>query len=107
MTERNWTFLTNHGHALVCISRDPDIRIRDIADRIGITERAAQSIVADLVAAEYVVRHRVGRRNRYDVNLDRPLRHQLEADSRVGELLGVLEQSRTAVADDTGSSGVG
>ena len=89
--ERAWTFLTNHGHALVCIARDPDVRIRDIAEQVGITERAAQSIVADLVAANYVVRHRVGRRNRYDVNLDRPLRHELEAESRVGELLAVLE----------------
>ncbi|GGI03600.1 helix-turn-helix transcriptional regulator [Egicoccus halophilus] len=89
--ERHWTFLTNHGHALVCISRDPDVRIRDIAELVGITERAAQSIVADLVEAGYVNRQRIGRRNRYEVNHDRPLRHELEADSRVGELLKVLQ----------------
>jgi len=89
-SDRRWTFLTNHGHTLVCISRDPDVRIRDIADRVGITERAAQSIVADLVAAGYITREKVGRRNRYEVHPHRPLRHSLEQRANIGELLSVL-----------------
>lgn len=85
-----WTFLTNHGHVLICIANDPGIRGRDIAERVGITERAAQAIVADLVVAGYVRRTRVGRRNRYEIDPDRPLRHPVEHDHRIGELLSVL-----------------
>jgi predicted transcriptional regulator len=95
--ERRWTFLTNHAHALVCIASDPGIRIQDIADRVGITLRAAQDIVSDLVAAGYITRTRVGRRNRYEVHPELPLRHPLEQDHQVGELLGaigVLSRSR-------------
>lgn len=86
----SWTFLTNHGHVLICIANDPGIRGRDIAERVGITERAAQAIVADLVAAGYVRRTRVGRRNRYEIDTDRPLRHPVEHDHRIGELLSAL-----------------
>ena len=89
-----WTFLTNHAHVLVCIAEDPDIRGRDIAARVGITERAAQAIVADLVAEGYVTRTRVGRRNRYEVRTDAPLRHPLEHDHTVGELLVTLGRLR-------------
>jgi len=85
-----WTFLTNHGHVLVCIASDPGIRGRDIAARVGITERAAQAIVADLVAEGYVVRTRVGRRNHYEINADRPLRHPVEQPHRIGELLELV-----------------
>ncbi len=85
-----WTFFTNHGHVLVCLADDPTIRTRDIAVRVGITERAAQGIVADLVAAGFVTRTREGRRNRYEVHPDRPLRHPLEAEHTVGELLVAL-----------------
>lgn len=85
-----WTFLTNHGHVLVCIAEDPDVRGRDIATRVGITERAAQAIVSDLVAEGYVTRTKVGRRNRYAVNPDAPLRHPLEHDHTIGELLVTL-----------------
>lgn len=85
-----WTFLTNHGHVLLCIAADPGIRGREIADRVGITERAAQSIVADLVKAGYVTRTRIGRRNHYQVNPDLPLRHPVEASHRIGELLGLI-----------------
>lgn len=95
--ERNWTFLTNHAHALVCIAQDPGTRIQDIADRIGITLRAAQDIVNDLVSAGYVTRTRVGRRNRYDVHPELPFRHPLEQDHQVGGLLktlGVLPRRR-------------
>lgn len=86
----SWTFLSNHAHVLLCIARDPETRLRDIASAVGITERAAQRIVSDLVAAGYVTRERVGRRNRYQVHLDRPLRHPLEADAPVGVLLEAL-----------------
>ena len=87
-----WTFLTNHGHVLLCIHRDGDIRIRDIATAVGITERAAQKIVADLVQGGYVSREKTGRRNRYTVVTDRPLRHPVESQHDVGELLTVLER---------------
>lgn len=86
----SWTFLSNHGHVLVCIAGDPGIRVRDIAARVGITERAAHGIVADLVEAGYVSRDRVGRRNRYEVHGELPLRHPVEAEHSVGELLLAL-----------------
>jgi hypothetical protein len=85
-----WTFLTNHGHVLVCLAADPDIRLRDVASLVGITERAAQLILADLVEGGYVTRTRVGRRNRYEVHPDLPLRHPIEQDHSIGELLGAL-----------------
>ncbi len=85
-----WTFLTNYAHALLCISRDPDILLREVAVRVGITERAAQQVVTDLVRAGYVTRTRVGRRNRYVVVPQRPLRHPVERDHAIGELLAVL-----------------
>ena len=85
-----WTFLSNHAHVLICIARDPETRLRDIATSVGITERAAQRIVSDLVGCGYLTRERVGRRNRYEVHLDLPLRHPLEADAPVGVLLGAL-----------------
>ena len=84
-----WTFLTNHGHVLVCLATDPEIRGRDIAARVGITERAAQAIVADLVAEGYVERTRVGRRNHYRIVTDRKLRHPLEQSHRIDELLAL------------------
>jgi hypothetical protein len=90
----DWTFLTNHAHVLVCLAEEADIRGRDIAARVGITERAAQAIVADLVAEGYVTRTREGRRNRYEVNPDAPLRHPLEDDHTVGELLVTLGRVR-------------
>ncbi len=93
-TKPTWTFLTNHGHVLVCIAEEPDIRGRDIADRVGITERAAQSIVADLVAEGYVTRTREGRRNRYQVHPSAPLRHPLEDDHTIGDLLTTLGKLR-------------
>lgn len=86
-TRPGWTFLTNHGHVLVCIAGDPGIRGRDIADQVGITERAAQAIIADLVGEGYVKRTRIGRRNHYDINPDRPLRHPVEQPHSIGELL--------------------
>ena len=86
-----WTFLTNHAHALLCITRDPGIRLRDVADRVGVTERAAQRIVSDLVDAGYLDRKREGRRNTYRIRSERPLRHPVEHGHKVGELLRVLQ----------------
>lgn len=85
-----WGFLTNHAHVLVCVANDPGIRLRDIAAAVGITERAAHRIVAELVEEGYLLREREGRRNRYQVVEDLSLRHPLVADHRVGELLRVL-----------------
>ena len=85
-----WTFLTNHGHVLLCIGRDRRIRGRDIAVQVGITERATQSIVADLVAAGYITRTREGRRKCYELNDRLPFRHPIEQAHQVGELLRVL-----------------
>jgi hypothetical protein len=86
-----WDFLTNHSHVLVCISHDPGIRLRDIADSVGITERAAHRIVTELAGSGYITREREGRRNRYTVNQHLPLPHPLVGDRKVGELLKVLK----------------
>ncbi len=86
-----WTFLTNHAHTLVCIARDPGMRLRDVAERVGVTERAAQRIVSDLVDAGYLDRHKDGRRNTYLVRADRPLRHPVEHGHDIGEILAVLD----------------
>jgi DNA-binding IclR family transcriptional regulator len=91
---RPWTFLTNHGHVLVCIAQNPDIRIADIADRVGIGERAAHKIVQDLVADGYVARTHVGRRNTYKVDFTRSFRHPLEANHAIGEVFRVLSEQR-------------
>ena len=87
-----WTFVTNHTQLLLCIARDPDIRLRDIAARIGITERAAQRILADLVDAGYVKRQRQGRRNRYAVNPDLRMRHPAQEGHDIGEILDLLNR---------------
>jgi DNA-binding IclR family transcriptional regulator len=86
----DWTFLTNHAHVMVCLRRDPSARLRDVADAIGITERAAQRIVAELEADGYLTRAREGRRNRYTLHEGLPLRHRLEGGSRIGGLLDLL-----------------
>jgi DNA-binding IclR family transcriptional regulator len=87
-----WTFVTNHTQVLLCIAREPDIRLRDIATRIGITERAAQRILADLVAGGYVERQRVGRRNRYTVKPDVQMRHPAQDGHDIGEVLDLLRR---------------
>ena len=89
-SEPEWTFLTNHGHVLLAISADPDLRLRDIAELVGITERTAVGIVSDLEEAGYIHREKVGRRNRYSLDPSRPLRHPRESHHRVGELLAAL-----------------
>jgi DNA-binding IclR family transcriptional regulator len=89
-----WTFLTNHSHVLLCIAEDPGIRGRDIAERVGITERSAQSIIADLVEGGYLTREKIGRRNQYQIHPDLPLRHPVERDSQVSELLRLVKASK-------------
>lgn len=85
-----WTFLTNHAHVLLALARDPDARLRDVASLVGITERATQAIVADLEAAEYLARTRVGRRNTYTINRDGFLRHPAEASASVSQLIDLV-----------------
>jgi DNA-binding Lrp family transcriptional regulator len=87
---RNWTFLSNHAHVLVVLVNDPDVRLRDLASKVGITERAASAIVADLEAAGYLTRIKVGRNNRYVVHGELRLRHPLEAHRTIGEVLQLL-----------------
>jgi hypothetical protein len=89
-----WTFLTNHAHVLLTLASDPQLRVRDVAVKVGITERAAQRILHDLVEAGYLQREKQGRRNSYHLALDRPLRHPIEARHTVGELVDVLCSSR-------------
>jgi DNA-binding MarR family transcriptional regulator len=85
-----WAFLTNHALVLVCIASDPSARLRDVSERVGITERAAHRIVAELSAAGYITAERVGRRNRYVVHSDLPLPNEIARRQRVGELLAIL-----------------
>ncbi len=84
------TFFTNHAHVLFCLAAQPDLRIRELAVRVGITERATQRIVADLEEAGFLEVQRVGRRNHYRVRADLPLRHPVEGDHTVGELIEVM-----------------
>lgn len=82
-----WTFLSNHTHVLLCLAREPDMRMRDVADRVGITERAVQRIVKELTDEGILVLDKIGRRNHYRVRRDHPLRHPLESHHTVGDLL--------------------
>jgi predicted transcriptional regulator of viral defense system len=86
----DWSFFSNHGLALLAIARRPDLRIREVAAALGITERSAQGILSDLVAEGYLERVREGRRNRYVVREDRPLRHPTTRDHSVAELVRFL-----------------
>lgn len=85
-----WTFLTNHAHVLVCIGQNSEVRLAEIARLVGIGERAVHSIVQDLVDAGYVLRRREGSHNVYELRLDRPLRHPLEAGHQIAEVFGPL-----------------
>ncbi len=88
-----WDFLTNHAHVLLCVSQDSGIRLRDIAAAVGITERGAHKVLSDLIEAGYVLRERHGRRNRYKVKPELPLRHPLVREREVGELLETLSRA--------------
>lgn len=90
----SWSFLTNHGRALLCIARDPDVRLRDIADRLEISERRAYGIVADLTADGYVVKRKDGRRNRYEVQEHLPLPEPDTRQRAIGDLLRLLGDCR-------------
>ncbi len=86
-----WRFVTNHTQVLLCIANNPEIRLRDIAPIVGITERAAQRIVADLVEAGFVKRDRVGRRNVYKINRRKEMRHPAQFGHEIGPLLDLLQ----------------
>jgi DNA-binding MarR family transcriptional regulator len=88
---RQWRFLTNHTQVLLAIARDPDVRLRDVATQVGITERAAQRILSDLVEAGFVERERHGRRNRYLINRHRHMRHPAQEDQEIEGLLELLQ----------------
>jgi predicted ArsR family transcriptional regulator len=90
--QTGWHFVTNHTQVLLCISTNPDIRLRDIAVRVGITERAAQRIVADLVKEGYVARQRTGRRNQYAINREKEMRHPAQFGFEIGPLLDLLRR---------------
>lgn len=86
----SWTFLSNHSHVVLCLAKDPQLRMRDVAERVGITERAVQRIVAELADAGYITRTRDGRRNRYEINGDRPLRHSVEGHQSLDALIRLM-----------------
>jgi DeoR/GlpR family transcriptional regulator of sugar metabolism len=97
-----WTFLTNHAHVLFCVAQDPEIRLRDVAEQVGITERAVQRIVTELEESGYITRQRSGRRNLYVVHHHRPLRHRIESHRQVGDLLAlVVPQAVTSRASSS------
>jgi len=89
-----WSFLTNHARALVCIARDPGVRLREIAAVLDVTERRAFGIVTDLAEAGYVLKEKDGRRNRYSIQGHLPLRAAIGRDPTIGEVLGVLVDGR-------------
>jgi DNA-binding MarR family transcriptional regulator len=88
--EKTWKFLTNHAQVLLCLAETPDIRLRDVAERVGITERATQRILADLTGAGYVKTERIGRRNRYTVDRQHAMRHSAQLGYEIGALLEAL-----------------
>lgn len=94
MSERSsWHFLTNHSHTLLCISEDPDIMVRELAQRVGITERAVMRIIGELDDAGIIERTREGRRNHYTIHPDRQLRHPVESHCTVGDLIDMFRQT--------------
>lgn len=95
--ETGWTFLTNHSHVLISLAAEPDLRLRDVADRVGITERAVQRIVADLEDAGILTRSREGRRNQYLVNSSCHLRHSVESHCTVEDLLKMVKGNKRSL----------
>ncbi len=90
VVEPTWTFFTNHAHVLICIAQQPDIRLSELSRLVGIGERAVHRIVHDLSDAGYLRAIKVGRRNVYEIDLDRPLRHRVEAAHRVRAVIEPL-----------------
>ena len=101
---REWTFLTNHGHVLVVLAMDPDARVRDVAERVGITTRAAQTILNDLQDGGYVKAERVGRRNRYTILTRAHLRHPMEAHVALADFLDAIVSRRPGRPAQAGAS---
>jgi DNA-binding IclR family transcriptional regulator len=103
----SWAFLTNHAHVLVCIADDPGVRLREIGERVGITERAAHGIVVDLAAAGYITRRRNGRRNQYTINADLQVHDPVARDKNIGQLLEILMETHGSDerVDSTEASG--
>lgn len=100
MSASSWTFLTNHAQVLLCIAGDPGVRLRDIADRVGITERSAFAIVLDLTEAGYIVKEKAGRRNRYQIQAHLPLPERSNRERTVGEVLALLAGTELRPATD-------
>ena len=101
MAERTpWTFLTNHSHVLICLSRDPQLRLRELAELVGITDRAVFTIIGELEAEGYLEKRKVGRRNEYVVLPGHPMRHAVEAGHTVDELLDVMVPHGSQAQDD-------
>jgi hypothetical protein len=98
----DWSFLTNHARVLLCIAHDPGVRLRDIAARLDITERSAHGIITDLTTAGYVVKHRDGRRNRYQIEANLPLREPVSREPAIGEVLSVLLENNDDPAGRAG-----
>ena len=94
----SWTFLTNHAHVLILVSQDESIILREVASRIGITERAVQRIIADLEEGNYIEREKVGRQNQYRITSKRPLRHPIESHRSIGDLLALVGTSGDKVS---------
>jgi predicted transcriptional regulator len=86
----SWTFLTNHAQVLVCIAGDPGVRLREVGERVGITERAAHRIVVELADAGYITRERAGRRNQYTINAELPVHDPIAREQNIGQLLEIL-----------------
>jgi MarR family len=99
-----WTFLTNHGHVLVCLTQSPGMRLRSVAAAVGVTERAVQRIVAELEEAGYLRRKRIGRRNEYEIDTSLPLRHPIESHRSVQGLIDMV--GRGPQAPRTGAAGM-
>ena len=99
----SWSFLTNHARVLLCIARDPGVRLREVAASLGITERSAHAIVADLTAAGYVVKHKHGRRNRYQVQAHLPLPEPVTQEPAIGDVLAVLVSDAVTGAEPAGA----
>jgi predicted ArsR family transcriptional regulator len=95
-----WNFLTNHARVLLCIARDPSVRLREVAADLGITERSAHAIIADLTAAGYVVKQKHGRRNRYQIQAHLPLPEPASPKSAIGDVLALLMGGREAEGSD-------
>jgi hypothetical protein len=92
-TGMQWTFLTNHSHVLVLLARNSSLVLREVAQQVGITERAVQRIIADLEAGGFVVREKIGWQNHYQIRANQPLRHPIESHRTIGDLLALLNSS--------------